>query len=168
MQDVLRIINDYNDSVAVTYDDQQVLFRAGDVELVARLIDGQYPAYQKLIPSEFANEATVKRSDLLSITKVASLFARESAGSVKLSIDESSKTMSVQSVASQIGENSASIDGEIVGTGDITLNSRYLLDAINSFSGEQIKVCFNGKLEAVVLVDAADASYTHLIMPLKS
>lgn len=168
MQDVLRIVNDFSDTVAITYSDQQVLFRIGDVELVARLIEGKYPDYQKLIPSNFANVAKVSRAELMSITKVSSLFARESAGSVKVEINEEKKSLSIRSVASQVGENTASTEGTVTGSGEITINSRYLLDALHAFSSDEVNFCFNGKLEPVVITDAEDNSYTHLIMPLKS
>lgn len=168
MQDVLRILGDFTDMVEITYSEQQVLFRIGDVELVARLIEGKYPDYQKLIPKDFANIAQVSRAELMNITKVSSLFARESAGSVKVEIDEDKKSLSIRSVASQIGENTASTEGVVTGSGEITINSRYLLDALHAFTSDEVKFCFNGKLEAVVIIDAEDSSYTHLIMPLKS
>lgn len=168
MQDVLRILGDYDGEVVITYNDQQVLFSIGDVELVARLIEGKYPDYWKLIPKTFANTATIKRTDLVNITKVSSLFARESAGSVKVAVDDSSNTISIRSIASQVGENTASATGTITGDGDITVNSRYLLDALHAFSSENVQFCFNGKLEAVVLRESEDSDYTHLIMPLKS
>lgn len=168
MQDVLRIVSDVEEPVSITYNDQQVLVKAGDVELVARLIEGKYPDYQKLIPSEFANVARVKRADLINITKVSSLFARESAGSIKIATDEDKGVLSIRSIASQVGENTASADGKIAGSGEITVNSRYLLDALNAFHSEEINFSFNGKLEPVVLSDPSEKDYTHLIMPLKS
>lgn len=168
MQDVLRIVNDYTETVTLTYNDQQVLFQIGEVELVARLIEGKYPPYQNLIPKDFANVARLQRAELLNITKVSSLFARESAGSIRIKIDETTKELSIHSIASQIGENTASAGGEITGDGEVTVNSRYLLDALNAFASEDINFSFNGKLEAVVLSDASEAGYTHLIMPLKS
>jgi DNA polymerase-3 subunit beta len=168
MQDVLRIVHDFTDNVQMLYNDQQVLFRVGDVELVARLIEGKYPPYRNLIPKDFANIAKVKRADLLNITKVSSLFARESAGSVKIAIDAAKKSLSIRSIASQVGENTASADGEITGDGEITLNSRYLLDGLHAFTGDDIEFCFNGKLDPVVLRSSEEEDYLHLIMPLKS
>ena len=168
MQDVLRILGDQEGDVTVVYNDQQVQFRVGEVELVARLIEGKYPPYQNLIPKEFANTARVKKADLMNITKVSSLFARESAGSVKIAIDEATKQLSIRSIASQVGENTASAEGTITGAGEITLNSRYLLDALHVFSSDEVDFCFNGKLEPVVIRGVSEADYTHLIMPLKS
>lgn len=168
MQDLLRIVNDVEDEVQVTSDEQQVLFRVGDVELVARLIEGKYPDYRKLIPQKFETTAVLKRADLLNAAKVSSLFARESAGSITLNVDESTQELSIRSVASQLGENTAKAAAKVTGGGAITLNSRYLLDALHALSGEEVSFCFNGKLEPSVLKDPANADYVHIIMPLKS
>ena len=90
MQDLLRVLGDSEDKVQVTHDDQQVLFQVGDIELVTRLVDGKYPDYRKLIPQKFTTEASLKRADLVNVTKVSSLFARESAGSVTIEVDDAS------------------------------------------------------------------------------
>jgi DNA polymerase III subunit beta len=168
MQDLLRIVSDFDDDVRVTHDDQQVLFQVGDVDLVARLIDGKYPDYRKLIPKKFEVEAMVKRADLLNVAKVSSLFARESAGSVTIQVDEALKTLSIHSIASQLGENTATAEGKITGSGSITLNSRYLLDALHVIPGENVVFGFNGKLEPTMLKDPSNDDYVHIIMPLKS
>ena len=168
MQDLLRVLGDDAGKVQITHDEQQVLFQVGDIELVTRLVDGKYPDYRKLIPQKFATEARLKRSDLVNVTKVSSLFARESAGSVTIEVDESSGQLSIRSVASQLGENTATADAKVTGDGSITLNSRYLLDGLNALSGEEVVFSFNGKLEPTLLHDPATNDYKHIIMPLKS
>ncbi len=168
MQDLLRIVSDYEGEVEVVHDDQQVLFRVGDVELVARLIEGTYPDYRKLIPTQFATSATVNKAEFMNITKVSSLFARESAGSVTVHVDDKQKEISIRSVASQLGENTASASADVTGGGDITLNSRYLLDALHALSSDEVMIGFNGKLEPCVLKDKKTSDYLHIIMPLKS
>lgn len=168
MQDLLRIVSDSSEDVEVVHDSQQVMFRVGEVELVTRLIDGAYPDYRKLIPSTFATVATVKKQDFLSISKVASLFARESAGSVVISTDEQDGVLQVRSVASQLGENSSKTKADVSGDGEITLNSRYLLDALGALQGDEVEFCFNGKLEPSLVRDTSNKDYIHIIMPLKS
>jgi DNA polymerase-3 subunit beta len=168
MQDLLRVLPDTDDQIKITHDDQQVLFQVGDIELVTRLLDGKYPDYQKLIPKSFTAKATLKRADLINVTKVSSLFARESAGSVTIEVDETAKQLSIRSVASQLGENTATAAAKVKGSGNITLNSRYLLDALGALSGEDVVFGFNGKLEPTLLYDPANDGYRHIIMPLKS
>ncbi|MBL8122438.1 DNA polymerase III subunit beta [Candidatus Saccharibacteria bacterium] len=168
LHDVLRIIGDHNGDIEVVCDEQQVLFQVSDVELVARLIEGSYPEYRRLIPASFATTATLSRAELINITKVASLFARESAGSIVLSVDEASESIWIRAVASQLGENNATTSVKAVGSGSITLNSRYLLDALQAMNGKEVQIGFNGKLEAVLLTDPDKEDYKHIIMPLKS
>jgi DNA polymerase III subunit beta len=168
LQDLLRILTDDDTEVSVTHDDQQVLFKVGDIELVTRLIEGNYPDYRKLIPKDFAVKASLKRADFSNITKVSSLFARESAGSITINLDEKNQSVSIRSIASQLGENTAAANAEIEGDGAITLNSRYVLDALNALHGETVTFSFNGKLEPCVLADPASKDYLHVVMPLKS
>jgi DNA polymerase III subunit beta len=168
MQDLLRIIGDYEEEITVTHDDQQVLFTVGDIELVTRLIDGKYPDYRKLIPSSFSTSAKLPKNELVNITKVSSLFARESAGSVTLDLDEDEKQISIRSIASQLGENTATATADVTGAASITLNSRYILDALGVINDQDVSLAFNGKLEPCVLHGTEDKDYLHLIMPLKS
>lgn len=168
MHDLLRVLGDNDSSIEIVNDDQQVLFKVNDVELVTRLIEGNYPDYKRLIPAQFATTALLKRSELTNITKVSSLFARESAGSVTIKVDEAKQSVSIHSIASQLGENTAEAEAKVQGTGDITLNSRYLLDALAVINGDEVEFCFNGKLEACILRGVKDKTYTHIIMPLKS
>lgn len=168
MQDLLRVLGDEDGQVKITHDDQQALFQVGDVELVTRLLDGKYPDYKKLIPKSFTAQATLKKADLVNVTKVSSLFARESAGSVTIELNKADKQLSIRSVASQLGENTATADAKITGDGSITLNSRYLLDALGALGGEDVVFGFNGKLEPTLLYDPSSDDYRHIIMPLKS
>jgi DNA polymerase-3 subunit beta len=168
LQDLLRVLNDNEVDAEIRYDDQQVLFQIGDIELVSRQVDGNYPDYQKLIPKNFISKALLKRSDFINVTKVSSLFARESAGSVTIAVDETTNQLSIHSVASQLGENNANTNAKVDGTGSITLNSRYLIDALNAMDGENVVFSFNGKLEPTMLNDPKQPDYKHIIMPLKS
>jgi len=135
---------------------------------VARLIEGKYPDYRKLIPSEFATTATLSRAEFVNITKVSSLFARESAGSITIHLDDTKSDVSIRSVASQLGENTASAIAKVTGEGDITINSRYLLDALHVMNGDEVIFSFNGKLEPVLIQEAKGSDYSHVVMPLKS
>lgn len=168
LQELLRILPDSADEVTVLAEAQQVLFQAGDIELVTRLIDANYPDYKKLIPKTFTTTATLSRDEFITITKVSSLFARESAGSITIKADEEKKQVSITSIASQLGENTSSADATVSGGGEVTLNSRYLLDALNALVGNEVVLGFNGKLDPCVLTSTEAPDQTYLVMPLKS
>ncbi len=168
LQDLLRVLSDADGTVDIIHDDQQALFRVADVELVTRQIDGKYPDYRKLIPSKFELQATLSKAEFINITKVSSLFARESAGSITIHLDEKEQQVSIRSIASQLGENVASATAKVEAEGTITLNSRYVLDALQCLQGEEVVFSFNGKLDPCVIKDTKNKDYIHVIMPLKS
>ncbi len=166
LNDLLRILPETVEKVDVFADSQQALFKAGDIELITRLIDATYPDYRKLIPNKFSSTANLQRDEFVNITKVSSLFARESAGSITIKLEKNK--VSINSVASQLGENTSSAKAKVTGDGEVTLNSRYLLDALNAFNEENTNISFNGKLEPCVITSDNVKDYTHVIMPLKS
>lgn len=172
LQHLLRILNEdiEEDTITLSHDDAQIAFNLQDIELISRLIDGQYPEYQKLIPAKSEVNITLKKEDFINITKVASLFAKESAGSVTISVSEEDQEVSITSVASQIGENTSRAKAKISGDGEITLNSRYLLEALSVINEDEVSFRFSGKISPCVLTPAntKNPDYLHIIMPLKS
>lgn len=168
LQEVARVIPEDVDEVTVLFDEAQVRFQAGDVELTSRLIDGNFPDYQQLIPKKTDITATLQTAELVRITKIASLFARESGGSVTIHTDTTNKAVSIHSVASQLGENTSEAQAEVDGEGSVTLNSRYLLEALGCVESPTITFGFSGKLAPCVIRPVGDDSYQHIVMPLKS
>ncbi len=169
LQEAVRLLDDDTESVDVLFDDSQVRFRFNDTELTSKLIDGKYPDYAKLIPSEYKVRATTSNDEFMRVTKIASLFSRNSGNSIIIKIDEESQKISVQSVTSEVGENSSDIDSKVEGTDQISLNSRYLIEALSAIDSDSINIEFNGKLNPCVITpDEKKSDYKHIIMPLKS
>jgi DNA polymerase-3 subunit beta len=110
----------------------------------------------------------VERDELARVVKLAALFAREVGGSIVLETKKEDSSLSVRAVASEIGENDSEIATEVDGDGKITLNSRFVLDAINVISDEKVKFGFSDKLAPVVVKGEKLQDYVHIIMPLKS
>lgn len=169
LQEVLRTLTDTVDEVEILFDETQVRFRIGEAEIVSRLIDGNFPNYRTLIPTETAITGVIKKDDFVRITKVAGLFARESGGGITLTLDAEKHSLSIHSIASELGENTSEAEAEVTNDGVITLNSRYLSDALSVIEGDTISFSFNGKMSASLLRATGDnPNYLHIIMPLKS
>jgi len=169
LQEVLRTLTDDVVEVEMLFDDTQVRFRLGESEITSRLIDGNFPDYRQLIPATSETSVNIAASDFTRITKIAGLFARESGGSVTLTADKENQVLSMHSIASELGENTSSADARVSEDGQVTLNSRYLSDALSVIEGDSVIFRFSGKLSPCVLqTDAEDVNYKHIIMPLKS
>lgn len=169
LNDVLRVMHDDMAEAKLVFDDNQVRVLLDDIEVTSRLIDGQFPNYRELIPVRSDSAVSLPKDEFSRITKVASLFARESGGSVTLNADEAAKKLSIHSVASQLGENTSEAEAGVTADGQVTLNSRYLLEGLGCIDSKQVNFRFSGKLAPCILTAAVDApDYQHVIMPLKS
>jgi DNA polymerase-3 subunit beta len=169
LQEVLRTIVDDSDTVDVLFDETQVRFRINEAEIISRLVDGNFPDYRQLIPKKSDTSAVVDKSEFIRVTKIAGLFARESGGSVTLTVDADKKVVSLHSIASELGENTSELTADITGEGQITLNSRYLSEALSVLDDSTIELSFSGKLSPCIIKSTSkDTNYYHVIMPLKS
>lgn len=169
LQDVLRVITDDSNDIQMIFDDNQVRILVDDIQITSRLIDGTFPDYRQLIPAASDISVKVAKDEFGRITKIASLFARESGGSVTLNAKQEEQKLSIHSVASQLGENTSEAEAEVTADGQVTLNSRYLLEALGCIDNPKLEFSFSGKLSPCVLTTAeAERDYKHIIMPLKS
>ena len=170
LQEVLRTLKDETQEVQILFTDTQVTYRFDDIEITSRLIDGKFPDYRQLIPVKSESSFTIKSSDFVRITKIAGLFARESGGGITISTDIDKKQIAVHSIASEVGENTSEVDVVAVGeSGSVSLNSRYLSDALAVLDGNEVVFEFSGKLAPCILTsETKDPDYKHIIMPLKS
>lgn len=169
LQEVLRTINDDSSEVDILFDETQVRFRVGESEITSRLIDGNFPPYRELIPKTSEIVVSLDTSEFVRVTKIAGLFARDTGGSVILTADQEKQTLSIHSIASELGENTSKVAAEVSNDGQVTLNSRYLADALSVIDGSVAEFRFSGKLAPCVLTTKTeDVNYKHIIMPLKS
>jgi DNA polymerase-3 subunit beta len=173
IQDLLKIIQAQDPSkITILAEDDQISFSVGSVTLISRLVTGDYPEYKNLIPATSDINFSVDRAELLQTVKIAALFARESAGTVSLQVDQDSQLLSLNSIANQIGENHSQISISTDASGEINLNSRYLIDALNSFESELVDIHFSKGLVPFIISPAQSKSleqasdHLHLIMPL--
>jgi len=168
LSEVMRSLGEETEEVEILFDETQVRFRAGEIEITSKLIDGSFPDYRQLIPKEVEAEIVVPKDELVRVTKLAALFAREVGGSIVLEAKTATGTFAVAAVANEYGENSSEIETEVTKDERITLNSRFLIDALNALDEEKAKLGFSGKLSPIVVKNEKSDKYTHIIMPLKS
>jgi len=169
LSEVLRNITDESNEIDILFDETQVRFRINDAEIISRLIDGNFPNYRQLIPTSSETTITINKADFIRVTKIAGLFARESGGSVTLTADKEKNSLAVHSIASQFGENNSEASAKVTADGQITLNSRYLSEALSVVEGDEVEFSFSGKIAPCILRSTKpDTDYYHIIMPLKS
>lgn len=166
--ELARTLADFDEDIKVCISDNQISFAATEVEFTSRLIEGNFPNYKQIIPENNDTKAIVKSSELASVLKVASLFAKESANSVNIFVRSKGK-IEVNATSSQIGDSSSTVDAEVTGKdGEISFNSRYILDVLSNLKDEKVEFEISGKLNPGVIRPEGSKDYTYIIMPLRS
>lgn len=170
--EVQRIIDDSDKPVDifVTPNGSQVIFHTEEADLVSRVIEGQFPNYRQVIPSgKAATTVTAHREDLLQATRLASLFARDSANMLRFQVDPAADPPLVISAnAAEVGDNTAKVDATVNGQNTtIAFNSRFIADALGSLTANEVRLELGGPLAPGVVKIVGDESYLHVVMPLR-
>ena len=166
-QELGRILSTMSaDTLDISVSKSQVSFSAAGVELRSRLIEMNYPPYEKVLPESCKTEATLSRDDFLLALKRASVIVRESSNNVRVSMGEGK--LKVQSEASQLGEG----ESELLAAGakdevQVALNVQYLLDVLSHIEGNEVYLGLNDKLSPVKVMPPESGEYVYIIMPLK-
>jgi len=173
LQELLRILSaeqneDENSEIKFYLSENQILFTVGSIELVSRLIEGQYPDYKQIIPDNAKTSATINKQNFVRAVKASSLFSKTGVNDINLDFPKGKNMAIVSSASGQTGENVTEVDAEVSGDDNgVTVNYRYLLDGLNNIEGEDIKVEVIDPNTPCVLRPEKENDYLYIIMPIK-
>jgi len=171
LNELARVLADVDDPVEVVLAQakNQILFHLEGVDLVSRLIDGQFPNYQQVLPQSHSTKAVLDREELLRAVRPAALIAHESANIVKLQFSPDGEAGIVVSANAEIGDHVGQVEAAVEGDGTtIAFNARYLADVLTNVSAEQFVLELNGPLSPGVFRPVGDDQYVHVVMPVRT
>lgn len=146
--------------------DGQLVFSVGQTRITTRVIDGEYPNFEKIIPKTHATRVHVDKDALLRAVKSAAIFARDNANIVRFAM--TNQKMVVSAATAQVGENTVEVDAQIDGEGgEIAFNSRFLLEFLSNVRESELLFEMTGSLNPGVFRPVKDDSFFHVIMPIR-
>ncbi len=152
--------------VTVARAGNQIAFRIGERLLTSRVIDGTFPAFERIVPTAFKFGARMDRNDLLGAVERAGIMASEAEGyAISFGLDKGELGISGSAAALGQAQDTLAIeyDGEPM---EIRFNSRYVEEALRAVDSEAITLRLNGAVQAA-LIEGADTLYTSLLMPIR-
>lgn len=173
LEEVFRLIDeelkgelDEKIEVATSENQNQIVFKVGKTLVSSRLIEGNFPSWEKIIPSEFKLRIILDKADLIKALKLSSVFAKDSANITKMTISEGRLTLSSQTkeLGSQVTEIKAQTEGEGM---EVAFNSRFLMDALSSITTSQVSIEFSGNLSASLIKPVGEDKTEHIVMPVR-
>lgn len=155
------------ETVALVLEQGQIVFQGGEHRLTSRTLEGQYPAYDQLIPSQFQRQITIERRALLSSLERIAVLADQK-NIVKFSIDSVNQQIELSVEAQDVGSGRESMPAEISGESlDIAFNVKYLLDGLKALPTPDIQIQINEADTPVILTPLGGLKMTYLIMPVQ-
>lgn len=144
----------------------QAIIEAGAALLVGRLIEGNYPDYEKVLPVSPKTSITLDREEFSRVLKVAQVFARENANVINCTITLGTLEISVAS--SSLGESESKIEGNQAGDDNsISFNIKFVMDFLRSVTGKTITIRVNSPFEPALFTTDDDPEFQHVIMPVR-
>src|SRR6185369_5486194 len=171
LHELSRVLSDTDEpvSIVLAHSRNQLLFHIDGIDLVTRLIDGQYPNYQSVLPASHSTRAVLDREELLRAVRPAALIAHESANIVKLGVGLDGDGAITVSANAEVGDHVGRVEAAIEGDGTtIAFNARFLADVLTNVDAEQFALELNGPLSPGVFKPVGDDRYVHVVMPLRT
>jgi DNA polymerase III subunit beta len=168
-EEIVRIIGEEeSDQVEVAHSpsQNQIIFKIGQTILSSRLIEGNFPSWEKIIPQNIVTRAILEREDLLKAVKLASVFAKNEANIITISV--SSFGINLSSKAKELGEQENEVEAQIEGDNlKIAFNARFLQEAVSAVPSIQLIMEFSGPLSAAIIKPMGIEGLEFIIMPVR-
>ncbi|NJM85219.1 MAG: DNA polymerase III subunit beta [Leptolyngbyaceae cyanobacterium SL_1_1] len=157
-----------SEAIALKFDPAQVIFELGQQRITTRLLEGQYPNYQQLIPRQFSRQITLDRKLFVSALERIAVLADQKNNIVKLSLDTEQQAIALTVEAQEVGSGRENLAAQITGESlDVAFNVRYLLDGLKVFNTSEVQLQCNSATSPVVLSPLGGSKMTYLVMPVQ-
>ena len=170
LREFTAVFTDEIETVEVFFANNQLLFRSENISFYTRLLEGNYPDTDRLIPTEFSSVVTFNTNNLRHAMERSRLLSNATQnGTVKLEIVKGIVSAHVHSP--EVGRVNEEIDTESVSGEDLTIsfNPTYLIEALKAVDSEKVTISFISSVRPFTLVPSEDAeNFIQLITPVRT
>ena len=157
---------DDTEEIELGFEGNSGVVRKGDVTLVMRLIEGEFPNYQQVIPSEVAVHLVIPAEELVHALRRVVLLSSERSRAVKLELGDGQ--LQVSSNNPDLGDASDELDVDYSGDGlAMGFNARYLLDALGALRAKEVRLGLQNDLSPAQIVPTNDDDALAIVMPMR-
>ncbi|MBI2600536.1 DNA polymerase III subunit beta [Candidatus Daviesbacteria bacterium] len=168
-EEVLRVISEEaaeQISIATSVNQNQIIFSIGQTIVSSRLIEGQFPSWEKIIPTQLITRAVVDKDQILKAVKLASVFARSEANIIVFKVSEGKLVL--ESSAKELGSQQNEVEGQIEGEDlQVAFNAKFLQDAVAASPTSQVMIELSGQLSAALIKPIGEQGLQYIIMPVR-
>ncbi len=169
-QDLVGILEQLDEEslVDVYIDTDQFSLYLDGVYITLRTINGAFPDYQKIIPTQSITDVTILKQDLSQVIKKAGVFS-DKFNKITLNVDSEKGGIIVSTNNGEFGDTTDSIAGALEGEStSISINHKYILDCLKSIHSDSVVISFFGQGKPIIIRGVGDKSFTYLVMPMNN
>jgi len=174
-KEIVSVFGEKQGDLKICFSPNQILFEYmmdetdhPDIQFISKLIGGEYPNYEEIIPKKYKTQVQIERKELLNQIKSASLFSGK-INEVKLRISPKNNKIEVLSQSPDLGEYKSFFTGDIKGDDlSISFNHRFLIDGISEIKKDELSFELTDEDGPAALSPLGDKDYLYIIMPIKA
>lgn len=169
LYELVKLFNDDEGDLELHIFNNKVIFKFNSIVMMSRLVNGTYPDTSKLIPTDFSVTMKVSLNDLFNAIDRASLLTNESDKNT-IKLESCGDHIKLSSNIPEIGnvEEKVSLIDDNVDNFKIAFSSRYMMDALKAFEGEEVMMLFNGEVKPIIVRDSNNTDLIQLILPIRT
>ena len=167
LNEFVRICSFINEEkVILIVDKSKLILKTMSFSINSRLIEGEYPPYEQLIPKSTSNNALISREELISALDRVSTMVNDRTSIVKFMFADNKLTLKAETPNSGNSEDiiECNYSGEDLA---IAFNYKYVLDSVKTMYSDNVNIGLNGSLSATVFKPDSEENYICLIMPIQ-
>lgn len=166
LNNVLQMVKDKNPTIFYLAEEKMTAFQIDETILYTRLIDGEFPPYEKVIPTDKKTTVVVDGMVLLKSVKQMAIFVKNSGGIIVIGVKKDMIEISPKSLTKD--GNYTAIEALIEGDEQrVAFNYRFLVDLLNHLEGDRIKIEILRSDAPVLFRDESRKNFFHIIMPVR-
>lgn len=173
-REVINIFKDINENIEIIFGENQILFKAkmedfnrSYIELTSKVIEGNYPNYETIIPKECKTQIILNKDEFLNKVKAASVFTSK-VNEINLKISPKEGEIIIESSNTDLGNYETKIKGRADGEEiNISFNYRFILDGLVNIKSSEIVFEVNDENSPGVLKPVGKSDFLYVVMPVK-
>ncbi|MBI3458937.1 DNA polymerase III subunit beta [Candidatus Azambacteria bacterium] len=163
-QEIIKIFEN-SEIINIAFSQNQIIFFNEKITFISKLIDGEYPNYQSIIPKKFETTFCSTKDELIRLVKAVSPFLSKS-NEMSLMIEK--KLLKVKASHPEKGEGFSSLNIQVEGEPlEVKLNYRFFLDGLNNISEKEVFLGFGSSTSPAIIKSRNDPNYIYIIMPIR-
>ena len=161
-----RLLDDTEDAIDISLSDTKIQFVTGGIELTSKLIDGTFPDYQRVIPSNNDKALSLDAKEFSQSVDRVSTISADKTRAVKLNVGKDKLTLSVVNPDSGTATEELGATYNAAGL-EIGFNARYLLDVTNQIEGKEVRFLLHDAGSPTLIEDTDDNRTLYVLMPMR-